>query len=125
MTKLRVRPRQTPGERSGADPEIDVDERIAIDASTIEEWVTPRQNWDFSLHEGHAFGRVNNVEGRILYVDGEQTSSVQFRLEQLDLAEDTQEELILRFEEDDGVAKIVRCLPNGLAVELFHLLTYT
>jgi hypothetical protein len=50
---------------------------------------------------------------------------VAFRLDQLDAAEDTGEELVLRFEERDGVAKLARLSGNGLDVELFHILTFT
>ena len=56
---------------------------------------------------------------------GEQTSSLSFRLDQLTGADDTGDELVLRFEEADGIAKLARCTANGLAVELFHILTYT
>jgi hypothetical protein len=125
MPTLHVQPRPTPEERAGTDLELEVDERLVVDAATIEDWVAPRQNWEFTLHEGHDFGRANNVEGRLLYVEGEQTSSVRFRLEQLDFAEDMQDELLLRFEERDGIAKTVRCLRNGFDVELFHILTTT
>jgi hypothetical protein len=34
-------------------------------------------------------------------------------------------ELVLRFEERDGIAKLVHCTSNGLDVELFHILTTT
>jgi hypothetical protein len=32
---------------------------------------------------------------------------------------------VLRFEEQDGIAKIARLTANGLDVELFHILTTT
>lgn len=35
------------------------------------------------------------------------------------------EELVLRFEEKDGIAKMARLTANGLDVELFHILTFT
>lgn len=35
------------------------------------------------------------------------------------------DELVLRFEETDGIAKLVTCTSNGLDVELFHILTFT
>ena len=35
--------------------------------------------------KGHDFGRSNNAEGRLLYVAGEQTSSLSFRLDQVEL----------------------------------------
>ena len=37
----------------------------------------------------------------------------------------TDSELILRFEEHDGIAKLVRLNANGIDVELFHILTFT
>ena len=125
MATLQVQPRPTPAERDDALLEIEVDEALTVLAQTIEEWVAPRQAWEFTLHEGHEFGRANNVEGRLLFVAGEQTSSLVFRLDQLDAATDTGEELVLRFEETDGIAKIARVRENGLEVELFHILTYT
>ena len=105
--------------------EVEVDEAMTVHAATIEDWVVPRQSWEFTLHEGHDFGRANNVEGRLLFVAGEQTSSLRFRLDQLDVAEDLGEELLLRFEERDGIAKTARATATGLDVELFHILTFT
>ena len=125
MATMEVYPRQTPEERAGELVEIEVDEDFTVLAATIEDWVTPRQNWEFTLFEGHDFGRANNVEGRLLLVGGEQTSSFTFRLDQLDRADDTGEQLVLRFEEEDGIAKLARLSGNGLDVELFHILTYT
>jgi hypothetical protein len=125
MATLEVQPRPTPEERADAPVEVEVDDALSVHAATIEDWVAPRQNWEFTLHEGHDFGRANNVEGRILYVAGEQTSSLLFRLDQLDAAEDTGAELFLRFEEQDGIAKVARLTANGLEVELHHILTFT
>ena len=125
MATMEVYPRQTPEERAGELVEVEVDEDFTVLAATIEDWVTPRQNWEFTLFEGHDFGRANNVEGRLLLVGGEQTSSFTFRLDQLDRADDTGEQLVLRFEEEDGIAKLARLSGNGLDVELFHILTYT
>lgn len=125
MTTLEVQPRPTPEERADAVVSIEVEDELATLAETVEEWVTPRQNWEFTLQEGHDFGRANNVEGRLLFVSGEQTSSLVFRLDQLDGAEDVMDALVLRFEERDGICKLVRCTANGLGVELHHILTYT
>jgi hypothetical protein len=125
MATLEVLPRPTPAERPDAPVEVEVDEALTVHAATIEDWTAPRQSWEFTLHEGHEFGRANNVEGRLLFVAGEQTSSLQFRLEQLDAADDTGEELLLRYEERDGIAKVARLTANGLDVELFHILTFT
>jgi len=125
MARLDVLPRDTPEERDDAPVAIDVDEDLSVHAEIIEDWTSPRQNWDFYLREGHEFGRPNNVEGHLAFIAGEQTSTLMFRLDQLDAAEDFGEELVLRFEERDGVAKTARLTANGLEVELFHILTYT
>ena len=125
MPTLQVQPRPTPEERADTPVEVEVDEAMTVHAATIEDWVAPRQSWEFTLHEGHDFGRANNVEGRLLFVAGEQTSSLRFRLDQLDVAEDFGETLLLRFEERDGIAKTVRLTSNGMDVELFHILTFT
>lgn len=125
MPTLEVLPRPTPEERDDAPVPVDVEDDLAVRAEIIESWIEHRQNWEFTLQEGHDFGRANNVEGRLLFVAGEQTSSLVFRLDQLDAAEDVMDALVLRFEEQDGICKLVRCTANGLDVELFHILTYT
>jgi hypothetical protein len=125
MATLHVHPRDTPAERDDRDVTVDVEEDLVVLASILEDWVAPRQAWELELREGHDFGRPNNVEARLLYVNGEQTSSVSFRLLQLESADDLGEELVLRFEERDGIAKLARLTANGLEVELFHILTYT
>jgi hypothetical protein len=125
MATLHVQPRPTPAERPDGDLMIDVDPRLSDFADAIEDWAAPRQMWEFTLHEGHDFGRANNVEGWLLFVESEQTSSLRFRLDQLDDVTDTGEELVLRFEERDGIAKLATATGNGLDVELFHILTFT
>jgi hypothetical protein len=125
MPTLRVQPRPTPAERPDTTLEIEVDETIAIHAATIDEWIAPRQNWEFTLREGHEFDRANNVEGILLFVAGEQTSSLMFRMEQLDTADDLGDTLLLTFEEKDGIAKTAQLTQNGLDVELHHILTFT
>jgi hypothetical protein len=125
VATLEVLPRPTPEERAETPVPVDVDESLAAHAEVIEAWTDPRTNWEFTLQEGHDFGRANNVEGRLLFVDGEQTSSLVFRLDQLDGAEDIAEVLVLRFEEQDGICKLARCSGNGLDFELHHILTYT
>jgi hypothetical protein len=122
---IEVQPRQTPEERAFDPVEVEIEPELRHHAEIIEDWVAPRQNWELQLREGHDFGRANNVEGRLLFVAGEQTSSLAFRLEQLDGVEDFGEELVLRFEEEDGIAKTARLMTNGLDVELFHILTTT
>ncbi len=125
MTTLEVYPRETPAERADELVAVDVDDDLGVLAATIEDWVTPRQSWEATLREGTDFGRPNNVELRLLFVAGEQTASLSFRLDQLEGADDTGETLVLRFEEEDGIAKLARCTSTGLDVELFHILTYT
>jgi hypothetical protein len=125
MARIEVRPRDTPAERDDALVEIDVDEDLSVHAAIIDDWTAPRQSWDFYLGEGHEFDRPNNVEVRVSFISGEQTSTLMFRLDQLEAAEDFGEELLLRFEERDGIAKIARLTANGLQVELFHILTFT
>jgi hypothetical protein len=122
---LNVQPRPTPEERADVEARIEVDEDLAVSAATMEDWVTPRQPWELTLHEGHAFGRPNNVEARLLFAEGEQTSELAFRLDQLESVDDTGEDLVLLFEERDGIAKLARLRTTGLTVELFHILTYT
>ncbi len=125
MVTLEVMPRPTPEERADTEVSVEVAEELADFAQMVEDWAAPRQNWEFTLHEGHDFGRTNNVEARLLFVAGEQTSSLVFRLEQVSGVVDTGEELLLRFEEDEGIAKVARCRSTGLDVELFHILTFT
>jgi hypothetical protein len=125
VATLEVYPRETPEERADALVPVEVDEDLAVYAATLEEWVAPRQSWELTLRQGHDFDRLNNVEARITFVAGEQTSSLAFRLDQLTAADDTGAELVLRFEEQDGVAKLARLTATGLDLELFHILTFT
>jgi len=127
VASLQVRPRPTPGEHDGVviDVDVDVDEDLAVLAATLEDWVTPRPGWELMLRQGTEFDRRNNVEAELELALGEQTSRLLFRLDQLEAADDTPEELVLRFEERDGIAKLARLNENGLDVELFHILTFT
>ena len=125
MPTIEVQPRQTPEERAFDSVEVEIEPELRDHAEIIEDWVARRQSWELQLREGHDFGRANNVEARLLVVAGEQTSSLAFRLEQLDRVEDFSEELVLQFEEEDGIAKTARLTGNGLEVELFHILTTT
>jgi hypothetical protein len=125
MATLEVYPRETPEERANSLVPVEVDEDLAVHAATLEEWVAPRQNWELTLRQGHDFGRTNNVEGSVIFVAGEHTSSLTFRLDQLTAVDDTGAELVLRFEEEDGIAKLARLKANGLEIELFHILSYT
>src|SRR3954469_368901 len=123
MATMTVQPRPTPAERADETIQVDVDEALTVFAATLEDWVAPRQNWELQLREGHDSGRANNIEARLLFVSGEQTSSLVFRLDQLDACDDTGDVLFLRFEERDGIAKVAYLTSNGLDMEMFHILT--
>ena len=125
MATLEVYPRETPAERADSLVAVEVDDTLSDLAAALEDWVTPRTSWELTLREGTEFGRANNVEARLLFVAGEQTSSLAFRLDQLDRADDTGDSLVLRFEEREGIAKLARLSASSLDVELFHILTYT
>jgi hypothetical protein len=125
MATLTVLPRDTPAEKRLPEVDVPVDEALSVFAATMEDWVAPRPNWELQLREGTEFGKANNVEAKLLFVEGEQTSSLGFRLDQIDRCEDTGAELVLIFEEQDGIAKLARCTSNGLDVEMFHILTFT
>lgn len=125
MPTLNVLPRPTPQERSEVSVDVEVDEDLTVHAATIEEWVSHRQGWDQALVEGHDFGRPNNVEARMLFAQGEHTSTLVVRLDQIDAVDDTGEELVLRVAQEDGIAQLVRLRATGLDVELFHILTFT
>jgi hypothetical protein len=125
MATMTVQPRPTPAERATDEIEVEVDEALAVFAATLEDWAALRQAWELQLREGTDFGKTNNVEALLLYAAGEQASSLAFRLDQLDRCDDTGSELVLVFEEEDGIAKLARCTSNGLDVEMFHILTFT
>jgi hypothetical protein len=122
---LEVLPRPTPAERYDAAVDVVVEEALTVHAATIEDWVAPRQAWELMLREGTEFERANNVEAELLFASGEQSSSLRFRLDQLETVDDEGAELVLVFEERVGIAKLARLGPNGLDVELFHILTFT
>jgi hypothetical protein len=126
MATLQVQPRPTPAERPDEPVDVQVDEALTVFAAAIEDWTAPRQGWELTLREGHEFGRPNNVEAELLFAGGEQSSSLTFRLDQVDRADEVDvDEFLLVFEERDGIAKTARLTPNGLDVELFHILTFT
>jgi hypothetical protein len=125
MATVRVDPRPIPVERADDRIDVEVEEALGVFASILEDWAAPRQQWEVQLREGHESGRWNNVEVRLLYVQGEHTSTLSFRLDQLEAVGDVGDELVLRFEEEDGIAKLARLDAHGLHVELFHILSFT
>src|SRR4051812_17656275 len=123
---MRVQPRPTPAERADETIDVEVDEALSVFVATMEDWVAQRQEWELEVREGTDTGRRNNIEARLLYVSGSQTTAFAFRLDQLDAVDDTGQELVLRLEEtQDGIAKLATLTSNGLDVELFHILTTT
>jgi hypothetical protein len=126
VATLQVQPRPTPAERPDTPVDVEVDEPLTVFVAALEDWTAPRQAWELILREGHEFGRANNVEVELLFAEGEQTSTLRFRLDQLDRADEGDvDEFFLAFEERDGIAKTARLTPNGVEVELFHILTIT
>ena len=125
MATLQVDPRPTPDERADEPVEVEVEEALTVFASTLEEWASAHERWQLQLREGHESGRWNNVEVGLLYVERGQTSTLSFRLDQLEAVGDVGGELVLRFEERDGIAKLARLDAYGIHVELFHILTFT
>ena len=124
MATIEVQPRPTPEERPDTPVQIEVDDELTVFSALIEDWVAERPSWEWTLHEGHDFGRHNNAEGRLLFVAGEQMSSLRFRLDQLDVVDELMGTLMLRFEETkDGIAKVAWATANGLDVELFHIVS--
>lgn len=122
MAHLTVSPRDRRTERSSEEITVAIDDAYGVHVATIEDWASVRQDWELTLREGTDPGRTNNVDVRLLFVAGEETSSLEFRLEQLDRATDTDGELLLQFEENEGIAKLATLSANGLDLELFHIL---
>jgi hypothetical protein len=121
MATIEVQPRDTPGERAGTPVQVDLDDGLSVLANQLEEWVTPLTHWELQLREGHEFDRQNNVEARLLFTGADHTCSVLFRLDQVDSIDELDRELWLTLEDREGIAKALHLAPNGLDVELFHV----
>ena len=121
MASITVQPRNTPGERAGTPVDVELDDVLSVLANQLEEWVTPLAHWELQLREGHEFDRPNNVEARLLFSGADHTCSVLFRLDQVDSVQELDRELWLVLEDRDGIAKGLHLAPNGLDVELFHI----
>ena len=121
MATISVQPRETPGERADTAVEVELDDDLSVLANQLEEWVTPLGRWELQLREGHDFGRRNNAEARLLFSGAEGTASVIFRLDQLDSIQELEQECWLILEEREGLAKAIHLAPNGVDVELFHV----
>ena len=121
MPTLRVQPRDTPAERADEPVEIEVSDDLALFSDQLEEWASIMEYWELSFRQGHDFGRPNNVEARLLFSAGEQTSSLTFRLDQLESIQEFERELWLTLEGNDGIAEAVHLTPLGVDVELHHI----
>ena len=121
MATLTVQPRETPAERAGTPVEIELDDDLSALANQLEEWVTPLARWELQLREGHDFGRPNNVEARLLFTGAEGTASVLFRLDQVDSIQELERERWLILDTQAGIGKAIYLSPEGLDVELFHV----
>ena len=121
MASITVQPRATPGERAGTPVEVELDDALSVLAMELEEWVAPLTHWELQLREVHEFDRPGNVEARLLFTGADHTCSVLFRLDQVDSIQEVDRDLWLVLEDREGIAKGLHLAPNGLDVELFHL----
>ena len=121
MATIEVQPRETPAERWDTPVEVEVDVDLAVLVSRLEEWAAPLERWEFQLREGHAFGKPNNVEARLLFAGAEETTSLLFRVDQLETVQEFEQELWLTLDERDGIARTIHLALNGVDVELFHI----
>ena len=115
----------TPAERSLDEVSVEVDDDLADLAAEIEDWAEGEGSWSFVLREGHESGKHNNVVAELIHTSGDATSTLVFRLDQLERLTQLGPELGLILEERDGIAKAARLQPTGLAMEMFHILTFT
>jgi hypothetical protein len=121
VPSLRVQPRETPGERADVPVEVELAEELALFADQLEEWTATKEHWEVVFRQGHDFDRPGNVEARLLFVGGDHTCSLSFRLDQLEGIQEFEQELWLTLEEHDGIAKAAHLTPLGLDVELHHI----
>jgi hypothetical protein len=121
VASLRIQPRETPGERAGDPVEVELAEELAVYADQLEEWVAGKEYWELSFRQGTDFGRSDNVEARLLFVGGEHTCSLGFRLDQIESVQEFELELWLTLDEREGIAKAVHLAPLGFDVDLHHI----
>jgi hypothetical protein len=121
VPSLRVLPRETPGERADTAVDVELSEDLAVFADQLEEWAATKEHWTLTFRQGHDFDRGDNVEARLLHTGGEHTSSLTFRLDQVESLQEFELDLWLTLEERDGIAKAVHLSPLGLDVELHHI----
>ena len=118
-------PRAFADEPPDAPLEVDVDEALEVLAAFLEDWAAPLERWDVQFREGYPHHKRNNVDARLAYVGPTETTTLQFRLEQVSRIDELEHELWLLLEEKDHFAKRLHLAPNGVDVELFHVLGRT
>jgi hypothetical protein len=121
VASVRVLPRETSGERADDRVEVEIAEELAVFTAQIEEWAAPLEHWELNLRQGHDFGRVNNVEARLLFAGSDHTCSLTFRLDQIESIQEFDRELWVILDEREGIARAAHLAPLGLDVELHHI----
>ena len=121
---LRVEPRDTPGERAQGSVEVELANDLAALVDQLEEWAATAaaEHWELAFRQGHDFGRADNVEARLLFVGGDHTCSLTFRLDQIESIQEFEHELWLTLDVTDGIGTGVHLTPAGLDVELHHII---
>ncbi|MDQ3067563.1 MAG: hypothetical protein M3R12_10500 [Actinomycetota bacterium] len=121
MASLRIQPRETPGERADDAVEIEIAEELALFGDQLEEWASTKERWELAFRQGHDFDRPDNVEASLLFVGGDHTCSISFRLDQIETVQEFEQELWLTVDSRDGISKAVHLTPLGLDVEPHHI----
>jgi hypothetical protein len=121
VANLRVESRASPDERADTPVDVEVDETLALHASTLEEWADGAEQWQLSFRQGRDFGRADNVEAKLRFAGRGHACSISFRLDQLDSIHELGDELWLILEERGGIAKGMHLAPAGFDLELYHI----
>ena len=122
VPRIEVLPRGLADERPDVPIEVEIDEPLEVLAAAIEEWAAPLERWDVQFREGFPLHKRNNVDARLAFVGPAETTTLQFRLEQVTRIDELEQDLWLVLEEKDHFAKVLHLAPNGVDVEFFHVL---
>jgi hypothetical protein len=122
VPRIEVLPRGFVDERPDVPIEVEIDEPLEVLGAVIEEWAAPLERWEVQFREGFPLHKRNNVDARLAFVGATETTTLQFRLEQVSRIDELEEDLWLVLEEKDHFAKLLHLTPNGVDVELFHVL---
>jgi hypothetical protein len=121
MATIRVQPRDTPADLPLESIDVEVDEALTVHAAQLEEWVARTAHWELQYREGHEFGKVNNVEARMLFAGPGHTCSLTFRLDEIDSFQEFDGEVWLLLDVNEGIANGIHLAPTGLDVDFFHI----